>query len=77
MRLEIVLLMYPVRVENNRNQRRLPTKRRLRQYVFFNEEFTNENPEKLKEGLEKLCGLEICYTDDPNKPMLQTKLKLY
>ncbi|EIE86862.1 hypothetical protein RO3G_11573 [Rhizopus delemar RA 99-880] len=31
MRPEIVLLMYPVRGENNRNQRQLPTKIRLRQ----------------------------------------------
>ncbi|KAI9349369.1 hypothetical protein BD770DRAFT_394948, partial [Pilaira anomala] len=25
---------------------------------------------------EKLCELEICYTDDPYKPMLQTKVKV-
>jgi hypothetical protein len=33
--------------------------------IFFNEDFTKENAEKLKEDLEKLFGLEICYTDDP------------
>lgn len=44
--------------------------------IFFDEEFTDENSEKLKKDLEKPCGLEICYTDDPNKPMLRTKLKV-
>ena len=31
---------------------------------------------KNSEDLEKLCGLEICYTNDPNKTMLQIKLKV-
>ncbi|KAI9250650.1 hypothetical protein EDC94DRAFT_697893 [Helicostylum pulchrum] len=44
--------------------------------LALNREFTNENSENLKEDLEKLYGLEICYTDDSNKPMLQTKLKV-
>lgn len=44
--------------------------------IFFNEEFTNENSEKLKEDLKNLSGLDICYTEDPSKPMLQTKVKV-
>ncbi|KAI7880815.1 uncharacterized protein EV154DRAFT_428750, partial [Mucor mucedo] len=44
--------------------------------IIFSEDFTDENSEKLKGDLEKLCGLEICYTDDPYMPMLQTKLKV-
>ncbi|KAI9020037.1 hypothetical protein CLU79DRAFT_817658, partial [Phycomyces nitens] len=44
--------------------------------IFFNEEFTNENSQRFEEDLENLCGLEICYAEDPYKPMLQTKVKV-
>ncbi|KAF7720561.1 hypothetical protein EC973_007491 [Apophysomyces ossiformis] len=44
--------------------------------IFYNEEFTDEAAKRLAVKLDSLRELDICYTEDATKPMLQTKLKI-
>ncbi|KAI7904052.1 uncharacterized protein BX663DRAFT_432348 [Cokeromyces recurvatus] len=45
--------------------------------IFYNEEITDEAAKKPAVRLDSFCGLDICYTEDPKKPMLQTKVKIH
>ncbi|KAI9476193.1 MAG: hypothetical protein EXX96DRAFT_486839 [Benjaminiella poitrasii] len=42
--------------------------------IFYSEEITDEAAKRLAVKLDLLCGLDICYAEDPRKPMLQTKV---
>ncbi|KAG0162794.1 hypothetical protein DFQ28_000765 [Apophysomyces sp. BC1034] len=44
--------------------------------IFYNEEFTDEAAKRLAVKLDSLHELDICYAEDPRKPMLQTKVKI-
>ncbi|ORX62873.1 hypothetical protein DM01DRAFT_1330986 [Hesseltinella vesiculosa] len=44
--------------------------------IFYSEQFAKETVENLSEKLESYGDLDICFTNDPWKPLLQTKTKI-
>ncbi|KAI8635756.1 hypothetical protein BD408DRAFT_398312 [Parasitella parasitica] len=44
--------------------------------IFFCQEYSEDNAKILSKKLEAMKVLEICYTNDPNLPMLMSLIRI-